>query len=39
MVYNSRIAFHDAIHGQIASVPCVGDLPVFERLDGSLDGI
>jgi hypothetical protein len=39
MVHNGSVAFHYAIHSQIASVACVGDLSVLKRLDSSLNSV
>lgn len=39
MIDDRGIAFYDTIHGKIASVASVGDLSIFERLDGHLNSV
>ena len=39
VVNNRSVAFDSAIHGKVAAKACVGNLFVFENLDGNLNGI
>lgn len=39
VVDHERIAFHNAIHSEVASVSSVSDLTIFETLDGYLDRV
>jgi hypothetical protein len=37
MIDNGGIAFDNAIHREVASIAGIGDLPILERLDSSLN--
>ena len=39
MIYDGGIAFYNAVHSKVTSVPSVGNLSVFERLDGNLNSV
>jgi hypothetical protein len=39
VVNNGSIAFNHTVHGEVAAIPRIGDLSVFERLDSSLYSI
>jgi hypothetical protein len=39
VVHNNRIALDNAIHGEIATVACVGDLAILEAFDGDFHSV
>lgn len=39
MINNGSVALDHAVHGQVASIPCIRDLSILKGLDRSLDGV
>jgi hypothetical protein len=39
MVYKQRVAFHNAVHGEVAPITGIRDLSVFQTFDGDLNRV